>query len=211
MPIIAYPVLNVQSAAFQSGLQQLMQLRRIPEGLTIYPNRYPVYNLGARDVLTQLDPSAAARLVSWRYFANGSSGGVTVSGDVNLASPPRVVSLSYGTTIREDLRTAGKLVDLPDLGNHSYDPRLLRIPGLYVEAFWLKSMPTGDESDLIVPYHTPLVNLDPAKPIPAADFFGRLRYFAQQAITNSNAPKTAPKRVTVTSRSPKEAGPSSLH
>ena len=211
MPIIFYPVLRIQSEAFQTSLQQWMQLRRIPEGLSVHPNRYPVYNLGARDVLAQTDLSATARLISWRYFANEDPGGVTVAGDVNLASPPRVVSLSYGTANREYLNTAGRLGNLPGLNARSYDPRLLRIPGLYVEAFWLKPMSPGDETDLIVPYHTPLTNLDPAKPIPAKDFFEQLRLLAQQALMTSDAPKAAPKRVTVPPRSAKEAGTSSLH
>jgi hypothetical protein len=81
------------------------------------------------------------------------------------------------------------LENLPDLHGRSYDPRLLRIPGLYIEAFWLKPLSPGDETDLVVPYHTPLKDLDPAKPYPIKDFLDRIRPLAEQALAVNDSPK----------------------
>jgi hypothetical protein len=46
---------------------------------------------------------------------------------------------------------------VPDLATTRYEPRLLRVTGLFTEVFWLKSLsqpPPGQETGWVVPYHT---------------------------------------------------------
>jgi len=213
MPIIYTPTLRRQKQVFEAGLLQLMQLRRIPANLTIDQYTFPIYNLTARDVLSNANLSTAARLLGYRYFAHGDSPEAVVAGDVD-ASSTRVTALSYGSSVQKTLVAKKGLDEQPDLEDpvaSNYEPRLLRIPGLYVEAFWLKPLSAGGQADLIVPYHTLIEDLDPAKPISVQDFFDKVSPLAEQALKEGDAPRTEPKQVTAPLPSAKKARTSSLH
>ena len=192
MPIVFYPTSFRKTQAFQAGLLHLVQLHRIPAGLTVYPHTLQIYNLGARDVLAKADPGVTAKLVSWRYFAGGDNETTTVAGDVDASSTPQVTSLSYGASAWTALKAAEALENLPDFSGPaaSYEPRLLRIPGLLTEAFWLKSLSqsAGREADWVVPYRTPIKDLDQAKPYPIKDFLQMLYPLAQQAVKGNDSP-----------------------
>ncbi len=194
MPIVYYPVLRRQSQAFQAGLLQLIQLRRIPDGLTVYPLALPIYNLSARDVLANADLDSVAKLVGSRYFAAGNDAQTTVAGDLDESSTPQLTGLSYGSTPSQALEALQALQDLPELSDSSsYKPQLLRIPGLLVEAFWLTSSDGADTTEWVVPYHTLIKDLDPAQAYTVKDFFDRLRPLAQQVLTENDSPKSTGK------------------
>ncbi|MDQ2843695.1 MAG: hypothetical protein M3Y72_22175 [Acidobacteriota bacterium] len=197
MPIIYYPTLFRQSQVFKAGLLQLSQLHRIPAGLSVYPHTLPIFNLGAREILANADPGSTAKQVGWRYFAGVDNPKTTVAGDVDMSSVPQIASLFYGASAWTALQAAEALGDLPDLSGDSYEPRMLRIPGLLIEALWLKPLSAGAGTDRIVPYHTLIKSLDPATPYPAQDFFDKIRHFAEQAITDNGSHKTARQRPTL--------------
>jgi hypothetical protein len=202
MPIVYYPTLLKQSQAFEAGLQQLIQLGRIPASLTMDPYTFKIYNLGARDVLANSDLDAAARLLGYRYFAHGDAPEAVVAGDVDASSTPQVTALSYGSSVQDTLLAKKRFDEHPDLSDPAsanYEPRLLRIPGLYVEAFWLKPL-SGGGADSVIPYHTLIPDLDSATPIPVKEFFDKVRPLAEQALQESDAPKAAPKRITALPR-----------
>ena len=191
MPIVFYPTSLRQSQAFEAGLLHLVQLDRIPTGFRIYPFTLPVYNLGTRDVLANADLKATARLVSWRYFAANDNQSTAVVGDVDATATPRVTGLSYGALALETLKATQALESMPGLSATHYEPRLLRIPGLLVEAFWLKTMSPGDEADLVVPYHTLIKELSPTRLHPVRDFYEKISADAAKAIVEDDSPKTA--------------------
>jgi hypothetical protein len=157
MPIISWPMSVARSLAFQASLSQLAQLQRIPNDFVIMPNPLPVYNVDLRDLLLTADAGVAAKQVCWRYFANGNSQDTVIAGDVDLSSPPRVLRISYGSPVWAALQVASTdHPQVPDMARLQYEPRLLRVPGLYVEAYWMRMLsPTapGADTGWVIPYH----------------------------------------------------------
>jgi hypothetical protein len=157
MPIISWPTSVGRSLAFQASLSQLAQLQRIPKGFVVMPNPLPVYNVELRDLLLTADAGVAAKQVCWRYFANGNSLDTVIAGDVDLSSPPRVLRISYGSPVWDALQVASAdHPQVPDIARLQYEPRLLRVPGLYIEAYWMRMLsPTapGADTGWVIPYH----------------------------------------------------------
>jgi hypothetical protein len=157
MPIISSPGSVAQSQAFQASLSQLVQLQRIPKNFQILPNPLPLYSVELRDLMITGDASTAAKKVCWRYFANADSEDTIIAGDINMSTPPRVVRLSYGSPAWSSLQVASEPhPDVPQMNELRYEPLLLRVPGLYVEVYWMRLLaPTtaGIETGWVIPYH----------------------------------------------------------
>jgi len=79
----------------------------------------------------------------------GNRSGQALSATV---SQDKLVGLSRGPAVTAALNAARELRTLPEAANSAYQIRLLTIPGLLTESFWLKSL--GDKPDLIVPFAT---------------------------------------------------------
>jgi hypothetical protein len=194
MPIISWPTSITQSRAFQASLSQLVQLKRIPKDFAIMPNPLPVYSVGPRDLINSTDANVAAKLVSWRYFANGSSPNSVIAGDVSLSLPPRITSLSYGNQVWNSLQVAEAThPDVPKMDTSLYEPRLLRVPPLYVEAYWMKSLSPsspGEETGWIIPYHMdqPPDSPDLARMYPMKAFSDQLLRLALTQLNKPDAP-----------------------
>ena len=186
MPVITWQPNPEQSQAFQAGLGLLTQLKRVSSQLTVNPNPLPIYNLGARDVTAGTDIGAAGKLAGWRYYATDASAARAVSGDLDSSSTPRVTKLSYGPDVWEiwkRIEALGAGVGLPE--NGMYEPCLLRIPGLLIEAFWFRPrMQSGGAADSgwVVPYHTLLKDLDPLKLYSVNEFLAKIVPAAQKAL-----------------------------
>ena len=91
-------------------------------------------------------PDAA---VGWRYEI-GDGSGQALSATVD--SKNKLVGLSRGPAVSSSLSVASELRTLPEAAEDDYEIRLLTIPGLLTEAFWLKSL--DNKPDLIVPFST---------------------------------------------------------
>ena len=193
MTIVYSPTLLKQSQALQAAIAQLVQRKRIPQVLIIYPNRVPVYSLGLQDVVKNAEPAAAATLVAWRYFAGGESPAGTVAGDLDPAASAQVKSLTYGSTALDALESFKALASIPGLPDQGYEPRMLRIPGLLVEAYWLvpPALPPGNQAGYVIPYHTLLEELDPKKAYPVDKFFTIIRPLASKALAGNEYPKNS--------------------
>jgi hypothetical protein len=191
MPIIWWPTSLKQIRAFQAGLSQLAQLRPFPANLVIRPHPLPVYNLNVRELVAS-DDTGLETLVSWRYFATGDSG-AALAGDLDLAPRPRLTRLSYGDPVLDALKVAKEKEELqkvPDMQTRAYEPRLLRVPGLFVEAFWLKALAPpeeGKETGWIVPYHT-FLDIDPFALYSLKDFRGQLSRLVAAEFVKRRAP-----------------------
>jgi hypothetical protein len=87
--------------------------------------------------------------VGW-YFVGTDSTGDIVAGEVPVtsgvpdSSQPLTASLSFGSAVCEALKAYDQVKTHPELQAQPYQPRWLRIPGLRIEAFWLKAAPFDD-------------------------------------------------------------------
>jgi hypothetical protein len=73
---------------------------------------------------------------------------------------------------------------LPEVNQDDFEPRLLRVPALYVTALWLHKVDGG--GDLLVPLAPSPVNTPTGRPVPASQLIEELKYKAGQ--TNRSAP-----------------------
>src|SRR6266516_1036125 len=88
---------------------------------------------------------ADAKMAGWQFLAGGQLG-APVAGHVTMSAQDpawKMTSLSRGPRIADFLQAAIKLITLvqplEDLQIQNYELRMLSIPGLLIEAFWLKS------------------------------------------------------------------------
>jgi hypothetical protein len=88
----------------------------------------------------------------WRFFI-GHGVSDTVFGRVVQVPPSNAWKLTgvfYGERVSAALVASRELVHLPDVATNDYELRLLAIPGLNLEVFWLVAQTAGSV-DLIIP------------------------------------------------------------
>jgi hypothetical protein len=180
MPLI-FPKPPIElGQVFEAGLLHLVQLGRVPAGLSINPNPQPICLLSLKDGVDNFQLPTAPIPVNWRYFAGDLSGPV-VAGDIIATTPPVIAGLLYGDTAKRALQASLALASLAETQASDYEPFLLRIPGALVEAFWLK--PSTDGTPWIVPFGP---TFDPTHrqgaPITVDGFLHTLRPVAPQVF-----------------------------
>jgi hypothetical protein len=159
-----------------------------------------VHYAGLRTI-TELDELDESRLVptSWRFFAGGHQTKTAAAGCMATCgrpgSPLKVLAVTRGPAPAAILTCTESLNDLSELSgnpNNHYDMRVLRIPALGIEAFWLKSQSAG-VGDLVVPYgwmprswdfiqRGPDGTASKNQAVPAADFLRTLADAARQRL-----------------------------
>jgi hypothetical protein len=87
--------------------------------------------------------------VGWRYLIGNRNGQALAA---NIDADNKLVDLFRGPAVTAALNAARELKTLPEAADGKYQIRLLTIPGLLTEAFWLKSQ--DSKPDLIVPFST---------------------------------------------------------
>jgi hypothetical protein len=92
----------------------------------------------------------------------------------------------YGERVVQALSASDKLGKLPQVAAADYQARLLAIPGLNLEAFWLVPRKAGS-ADLIVPFPAGQEQLIPAlrssNPYNLTTFLGLIRPLAGSLLT----------------------------
>jgi hypothetical protein len=91
--------------------------------------------------------------VGWRFFV-GSSPGATVLGRMVQIAPSNTWKLTgvfYGQRVAQALAASYGLGSLPQVQAADYELRLLAVPGLNLEAFWLAAQKAGSV-DFIIPF-----------------------------------------------------------
>ena len=120
----------------------------------------PVFVLGLHN-LASGRVTQGARQSGWQCFAVGPDG--VTSGEVGdwaPGNPPPAASRSRGPAVDRALAAYEALkkldIDLVRNVNVDYEPLALRIPGLHIEALWLRKKPFSDQidQDYVVPFHT---------------------------------------------------------
>jgi hypothetical protein len=156
-----------------------------------------VFTLGLSDVKT--GGIAAAKLVSWRYFA-GNAPGKIVLGNVSqrhINEPWKLRSVFYGYRVTAALLHSHEVDSLPHVQVENYELRFLRIPGLNLEAFWLmhltapgSSVPAQPLPDLVAVFPPPPNQLYPqlnvSKVITMAAFLDIIVPLAVEGLTMPN-------------------------
>jgi hypothetical protein len=91
--------------------------------------------------------------IGWRFFA-GTAPNETVLGRTIQVSPSNAWKLSgvfYGDRVYQALVQSMELETFAQAAKEEYELRLLAVPGLNLEAFWLVSQTAGSP-DLVVPF-----------------------------------------------------------
>ena len=164
-----------------------------------------VYVLGLQEIAAG-GGVEKARSLGWRFLAGGHPGehqavGCQTTDDQIAGLPAKVIATSRTQSIADLLNDFTQLVELRQLKadpNHTYELRVLRVAGLYLEAFWLKA-PPGAQNDWIVPYgllwddkreYIKLpggVRLNRMEAIRAANFVGKIKDCAQKRLADASA------------------------
>ena len=165
---------------------------------------HQVYSLGLRDIAEGKDLFQSARRRGWRFLAGGYpsvgvGGGCHVTDE--LADVPwKVLGTLEAREIVELLENTKKLNELPEVTRNAsniFEVRVLRIPGLYLEGFWLRQT-HGRGGDLMVPYGLLLEGDDVKLPerkrlrrmkaLPMDTFLSTIRPSAQKRLEFNDAP-----------------------
>jgi hypothetical protein len=139
------------------------------------------------------------RTVGWQCFGtcDKDPGNLAVVAEVTpLLKAPRqsgesvtrmrMTSLFYGVEVNEGYKKARELhsrADGPGFPKGDYEPRVLRIPGLLITAFWMQSMNKAAQEDVIVPIHwVPTVKLNEWYTLSA--FLKHIQQLATKRLSN---------------------------
>jgi hypothetical protein len=113
---------------------------------------FPVYELGL-DQLAAGKGLDASRLVAWRYLlVDAQRQHVAQAAEITPASGGAsqfsAITTGYAAKSEEAFRIAESL---PQLDQHEFELRALRVPALYVMAVWLKDQDGDDDLFVVIP------------------------------------------------------------
>jgi hypothetical protein len=122
----------------------------------------------------------------WR-FLTGHGVSETVLGRVVQVPPSNTWKLTgvfYGERVSEALVATRHLVNLPEVATNNYELRLLAVPGLNLEAFWLVAQNAGSV-DLIIPFSQDqhVIPTPPTSPYRIVTFLALIRPLAASLLT----------------------------
>ena len=141
-----------------------------------------VFTLGLHDLVAGRDLEAS-KSTGWLFLVQegdkvlGSAEAVpTGTGDEHVFSAFNEGRFVASTA--DAIRTAR---GLPEVSRDGFEPRLLRVPGLYVTALWLHKAVGMGTGDVLVPLAPSPVDAQTGQPVPAFRLLEELRYKARQA------------------------------
>ena len=126
----------------------------------------------------------AARPTGWRIFA-GRLPGKTVLGRVarRRESGWKLTAAFYGDNAWVELNASEALDRLPQVSQADYELRVLAVPGLNLQAFWLVARTPGVE-DLAIPFPRRQASSDSPEVLTMANFLASIR---QKALIAARA------------------------
>ncbi|MCZ2075191.1 MAG: hypothetical protein HUU41_08570 [Bryobacteraceae bacterium] len=124
----------------------------------------------------------AAKPTSWRVLAGGETGPAVAASVTQPRSgaAPKMTSLGRGAKVERAFRAAQEIERLPEVLERDYELSVLSIPGLLMEAFWLKPAEGGPE--LIVPFLTLSRHLESMRRYSAEEFFRIVQPLAKKRL-----------------------------
>jgi hypothetical protein len=169
---------------FLEGIEEIDDLGDILTGLPEEYDPLEIHTLGLDDLAGGAG-IAAAEHAGWRFLAGGALS-QPIAGDVIAPPgdrPPRLISVLHGPQSPACLQIAfslmARLEAHPNLLD-SYELRILSVPGLLVEAFWLKT--PAAENDLVVPYRNLVTELEGKPVFTMGEFLSIVKPLAQEQL-----------------------------
>lgn len=152
----------------------------------------PVYILSVRS-LADGKVAPRAKQAGWQFLTVGPDG-LTISGDVpsqSSASEPPAASRSRGPVLQKALAAYNAVKDFDQVKFSPYEPRALRIPGLHIEAFWLRKKPENPnveqlDSDFVVSFQTFNAELSSEPILTMRQFLDKARPLAVKRLASSS-------------------------
>jgi len=194
MPLVPLPKIPQEvSAAFQS---QWADFSDAEDPVQLPPADSPEYHAQRIFVLSPGEVMGAgglrtARAAGWRFLASGISSQYGIAASVaQRGNGWSLESVSYGPGIDVSLNAIRLLQPdlqaLPDV----YELRVLKIPSLLTEAFWLLS-PANSQLDRVVPYLTRLAGIEPTRKYSEHEFLSLIRPYAKKRLEYANSPRAS--------------------
>lgn len=154
---------------------------QLPDVQRVKRTAQQVFSLGLQSLAQGGALRQTAAPTSWRFPIPARSGlFATVARRPGEA--PEFAGLSRGTQAARFVQASEDVAKLPQVADRDYEMRILALPGLLTECFWLKSIPENPGQDLIVPFATAQKELMPMHPYPAADFFQKASKLARERL-----------------------------
>jgi hypothetical protein len=152
-------------------------------------NMQVIYALGLQDLMASGFKNA--RKVAWRFLASSALRQAVAA---NLAQvgdeAPQMTALTRGAEIASAIRAAQRVREFPPAKDpqYEYELRVLKIPGVLLEVFWLKAK-TG--SDLVVPYFALFCDkLNVMRVLQVDEFLDIVKPLVQKRLQNSAGTET---------------------
>jgi hypothetical protein len=118
-----------------------------------------------------------ARQVGWGFLA-GSPGGRPIAAQITASGAGQkqeLTAVAHGPEVALLIQSIHEAQSMAALQNDSYELELLRIPGILVEAFWMRA---SQGADLVVPFHTMSKELDRRRAYKVDEFIAAARSLA---------------------------------
>jgi hypothetical protein len=127
-----------------------------------WPGRHSVhclYSVGLRTVMGLTEAGMdQLKPCSWRFIAGGHKSMPTASGCwatyEHDGVPPKIMAAVQAREMADLLACAEQLNTLKEFGdnpNYQFELRVLRVPALHLEGFWVKCL-SAQGGDLVLPY-----------------------------------------------------------
>ncbi len=174
MPLIIPIASDSTKRALAAGVADFLDLRDPLANVVKQGNLgLHVFSVGLDDI-AEGQEIRGAKSVGWRFLA-GDRLGPAVACDVTERQDglPKMTAVFQDPLIASAIRATHEVETLPEVRAKDYELRVLRIPGLLIEAFWLISR-TGD-TDLLIPVLTRSKLLQVMRPYPVAEFLNIVR------------------------------------
>ena len=120
---------------------------------------------------------SGAQQVGWGFLAGGP-GGHAIAAQITTSGADQkqeLTAVAQGPEVALLIQSIHEAQDLAAVRNDSYELEILRIPGILLEAFWLKA---SQGPDLVVPFHTMSRELDSMHPYVVDEFIAVARSLA---------------------------------
>jgi hypothetical protein len=111
---------------------------------------HPVYTLGLRDIVEKRGP-ADATFTAWRWLVqDGTRTVASAEVGVGQYEVGGVSEINEGPFVRSTEEALAAAEKLPTVRQRAYEPRLLKIPGVYLVALWLHAEDDGGDDVFVV-------------------------------------------------------------
>lgn len=139
-----------------------------------------MFTLGLNDLVASRDLESA-KPTGWLFLVQDGDKTVASAEAVPTGTGDEQVLSAFneGRVVGSTSDALRSARELPEMSKDDFEPRLLRVPGLYVTALWLHK--AGGLGDLLVPLDPSSVDAQVGQPVPASRLIEELRSKAGQA------------------------------